>query len=115
MPKEMKNMFGIVLKMVHDSFRAFSSKDVEKAIEIWKTDKEVDELERNVRDFVTQNICKGMPPQLASIYILVARDLERIGDHATNLCEEIVFIETGKELTDLLEVGEVGTDLDSRR
>ncbi len=117
MPKELKDMFGIVLKMVHDSFKAFSSRNVDFAIEIWKRDCTVDELEEKVRSFITENICRGMPPELAYIYILIAKDLERIGDHVTNLCEEIVFIEAGKELTEVLKEGErnSGEDLDCRR
>jgi phosphate transport system protein len=40
--------------------------------------------------------------ELVIPYILLARDIERIADHATNLCEEIVYIETGKEIEDYL-------------
>jgi phosphate transport system protein len=39
---------------------------------------------------------KDIDKELFVLYILIGRDIERIADHATNLCEELLYIETGK-------------------
>ncbi|ANQ53054.1 MULTISPECIES: phosphate signaling complex protein PhoU [Thermosipho] len=94
--KEIKEMFGVALKMLHDTFLAFSTKDVKLLKKIWERDKELDRIEIEIREK-----SKLEEKDIMITNILIARDLERIGDHLNNLCEEIVYIETGKELKEL--------------
>ncbi|MBB6063173.1 phosphate transport system protein [Thermosipho japonicus] len=101
MIREVKEMFGIVLKMLHDTFLAFSKKDIELSKKIWFDDKNLDDLEKLIR-----NKSQDLDNKESIIYnILIARDLERIGDHLTNLCEEIIYIETGKEIKEIINYG----------
>ncbi|QTA38963.1 phosphate signaling complex protein PhoU [Thermosipho ferrireducens] len=103
--KELKDMFGTALKMLHDTFLAFSKRDAELAKKIWKQDEELDNLELDIREFVISNICEeDFSKEVGTLYVLIARDLERIGDHLTNLCEEIIYIETGENTKDVFEV-----------
>ncbi|HBF10153.1 MAG TPA: phosphate transport system regulatory protein PhoU, partial [Thermotoga neapolitana] len=70
---------------------------------LWKFDDVIDEMERRIRRLVVEKIKEdGIPAELALVYILIARDLERIGDHANNLCEEVIYIETGKNMREFL-------------
>ncbi len=114
---EMKEMFGTVLKMIDDSFKAFASRDVELAILVWKRDDFVDDLERKIRWNIVERLRDNtVEPELAQLCVLIARDLERIGDHSTNLCEEVVYVEKGMEIPDILKGAEsYGEDSDSRR
>ncbi|SHH51270.1 phosphate signaling complex protein PhoU [Thermosipho atlanticus] len=97
MPKQIKEMFGITLKMLHDTFLAFSKRDVELSKKIWFEDQKLDDIEIEIRGIV-----KG-EKNCDILSVLIARDLERIGDHLTNLCEEIIYIEKGEEIKKILE------------
>ncbi|POZ89899.1 phosphate signaling complex protein PhoU [Petrotoga halophila] len=101
--KEIKKMFGISLEMIKDSYKAFGERNIEEAVKIWKRDDEVDELENQLRQIAVKKLQdETFNKELVIPYVLLARDIERIADHATNLCEEIVYIETGKEIEDYL-------------
>ncbi|MDK2886300.1 MAG: phosphate transport system protein [Thermosipho sp. (in: thermotogales)] len=109
MPKQIKEMFGITLKMLHDTFLAFSKKDVELSKKIWLEDQKLDNIEVEIRNVIKEE------KECDILSVLIARDLERIGDHLTNLCEEIIYIERGEEIKKILE-GEKGEkDIDSGR
>jgi len=116
MMKELKDMLGSVLKVVQDAFKVFVERDLERALTVWKFDDVIDDAEKKIREIVVKKLReKEIAPELALVYILVARDLERIGDHANNLCEELIYIETGKNMGEYLR-GVVDGDkgLDSR-
>ncbi|AMW33385.2 phosphate signaling complex protein PhoU [Fervidobacterium islandicum] len=92
-----KQMFGEVINMLQKTVLAFSRRDIELAKETWKMDDIIDDLDKKVTNDV-----EGFEPHTLVLNVLFARDLERVADHLTNICEEIVFIETGKELKNLL-------------
>ncbi|MDO7977906.1 phosphate signaling complex PhoU family protein, partial [Oceanotoga teriensis] len=97
--KDIKRMFGISLQMLKDSFKAFGEKNIDIAVNTWKMDNKIDNIEDEIRnDAVKKMNEKEFDNELIVPYILIARDIERIADHATNLCEEILYIETGKEI-----------------
>ncbi len=103
MMKELKDMLGNVLKVVQDAFKVFVEKDLERALVVWKFDDVLDDAERRIREIVVKKLREEqIAPELALVYILIARDLERIGDHANNLCEELIYIETGKTIGEYL-------------
>ena len=84
-------------KMVHDSVVAYVKKDLALSWSVIQYDDVVDELfEENKRDliqFIFQN--KGEGGRHAIDLIMVAKYLERIGDHATNIAEWVEFSITG--------------------
>lgn len=103
MNKDIKNMFGIALQMMKDAFKAFGEKDINLAVKTWKTDNEIDRIENEIREDAIKKIEQNdFDKDLIVPYILIARDIERIADHATNLCEETVYIETSKEIDEFL-------------
>ncbi|HEY3298237.1 MAG TPA: phosphate signaling complex protein PhoU [Armatimonadota bacterium] len=91
----------IVQRMLRDSLQAFVNHDVRVVSEVANLDDEVDILYRQIRDEMIELI-QGKPElaQPAVELILVARYLERIADHVTNVGERIAYMETGdiKEL-----------------
>ncbi|BBE31591.1 phosphate transport system regulatory protein PhoU [Tepiditoga spiralis] len=101
--EEIRKIIGISLQMIKDTFKAFGEKNIELAIKTWKTDNKIDDLEKLIYNDVFKKIkSKELNEELIVPFILITRDIERIADHCTNLCEEIVYIETSKELTTFL-------------
>lgn len=94
---DIPRMAELARKMVHQSLDAFVNVDADLARETAKTDEEVDILNDQIfRELLT--IMMGNPKTInQSTYLLfVGRYLERIADHATNICERIIYMTTGK-------------------
>ncbi|MCZ7356481.1 MAG: phosphate signaling complex protein PhoU [Candidatus Methanoperedens sp.] len=84
-------------QMLANTMTAFENKDVELAKTIAKRDDEVDMLFDQVRrELISYMIEDPKKITGAQHLTFVARYLERIGDHITNLCENVVFMVTGE-------------------
>jgi phosphate transport system protein len=94
----MGQLVGARLKEVLD---AVGARDVERAIAVWQRDREVDEhYDAIFRELLTYMM--GDPRTITSCahLLFVAKNLERIGDHATNIAEVLHYEITGAELTE---------------
>lgn len=84
-------------KMVRDSVNAYVEKDLDLARKVMENDDVVDELFEEVKttliNFIAEN--KGLQGAEAIDLIMVAKYLERIADHATNIAEWVEFSITG--------------------
>lgn len=84
-------------KMVRDSVKAYVEKDLDLARKVMENDDVVDELFEEVKttliNFIAEN--KGLQGVEAIDLIMVAKYLERIADHATNIAEWVEFSITG--------------------
>ena len=90
-------MAQIVQGMLHDSLHAYVNRSMDVIAEVARKDDEVDMLYRQVRDEMIILIQeKPETAQPAVELILVARYLERIADHITNVGERIAYMETGE-------------------
>lgn len=94
-------MANIAREMVHDVMTAFAARDPSLAAEIIARDEKVDAF----YDSIFRNLVSHMMENPASItsaaeLLFVARNIERIGDHATNVAEMVYFAATGAYLTD---------------
>ena len=94
--KHLPTMAAAAQKMVHDAIEAFIAQDLEAAMEIIKRDDEVDTLFNQVKTDVI-DLLKTSPNQADQgiDLLMVAKYLERIGDHAVNVCEWTQFSKTG--------------------
>ncbi len=95
-----KSTIDVMLQMVQtmqsDAMKAWRDNDATKAIAIHKIDQKVDDLYKSLfRELLTWMMedSKNISPCLS--VLLAARYIERAGDHITNICEIIYFIETG--------------------
>ena len=83
--------------MVRDSVNAYVEKDLDLARKVMENDDVVDELFEEVKttliNFIAEN--KGLQGVEAIDLIMVAKYLERIADHATNIAEWVEFSITG--------------------
>jgi len=90
-------MAEIAVKMVHESITAFVSADLALAQKIIDTDDEVDRLFCLVKADISEILKNGKDTQNNSIdFLMIAKYLERIADHAVNICEWVEFSRTGK-------------------
>ena len=79
--------------MLRDALDAFVRRDAEAARALVRRDDEVDELNRHLfADLLGRMVAEPQQAERAMTMVLVGRNLERIGDLATNIAEEVVFI-----------------------
>ena len=92
-------------KMVTNAIDAFVKKDLELAQSVIDYDDVVDELFDKIRNDVIELLkSDSASGEQAVDYIMVGKYFERIGDHATNIAEWVVFSITGKHIGDEISV-----------
>lgn len=85
--------------MVRQSLDAFVTQNVELAREVLGRDDSVDALKNQIfRELLTYMMSDPAAIERALNLILIARNLERIGDHATNIAEDVIFAITGEDI-----------------
>lgn len=92
-------MAEISQKMLRESLDAFSRRDVDMAKSVLKQDEEEDRLKAQALTSLIDLLKKD--PAHSSQYvdlILLSRNMERIGDHATNIAEDVVFMVLGQDI-----------------
>lgn len=92
----------IALTMFNDSIRAFAERDAQLAVELKGRDKELDRLNKELTDMLVirmQDDSANLPTYLNLIF--VSRCLERIGDHACNISEDVVFAVRAEDIRHL--------------
>ncbi len=86
-------------QMVKQALDAFVKRDADLAQRVCEMDDEVDSLNDRVFDELVELMEKDSTAVSRSVrLILVARHLERIADHATNIAEEVIFMVKGKDI-----------------
>ena len=95
--KDINRMAEATVKMVRDSVSAYVQKDLELARKVMDADDEVDDIFDLVKGDLVKFISdhKGSAGDEAIDLIMIAKYLERIGDHATNIAEWVEFSITG--------------------
>jgi len=96
---DLPRMTDIACEMLNMSVRAFANNNVELAIETAKRDNDLDSLFKQVyRELLTYVMESPKCINQMMSFVLIARYLERVGDHITNVCEWIVFNLTGNKM-----------------
>lgn len=100
---DLPRMAELAQEMVRDNLKAYVNRDKELAIKAAEKDHDIDHLYNQIfRELLVLMTDNPRNIRQATYLLLVARHLERIGDHATNFSEWIIYMITG-ELVELNE------------
>ena len=94
-------MARMAAEMVRDALDAFAARDPDAAIEVCRSDKALDDFYDSIfRTLVTHMVENPKTIGQVAHLLFVAKNLERVGDHATNVAEMVYFAATGSQLAD---------------
>ena len=94
-------MARMAAEMVRDALDAFAARDPDAAVEVCRSDKALDDFYDSIfRTLVTHMVENPKTIGQVAHLLFVAKNLERVGDHATNVAEMVYFAATGTQLAD---------------
>ncbi len=92
----LQHLTNVSLEQLKDVLDAYASKDIKKAKEVWDRDDEIDSLYTSLfRELLTYMMEDARYISYCTHLLFCAKNMERIGDHITNLAENIHYIVTG--------------------
>jgi phosphate transport system protein len=109
---DVAQMCALVLEIYRESIEAFATLDVAKARRVIERDDEIDEAYHTLfRSMLLQMVSDAATVERGIHVQSVAKYLERIGDHATNLAEHVIFVAEGRDVRHRgLAIQEGGSD-----
>jgi len=86
------------LAMLKDVLDAYNANDAAKALEVWNRDETLDDLYTSLfRELLTYMMEDARNITPCTHLLFIAKNLERIGDHCTNIAENVYFLVTGRQ------------------
>jgi phosphate transport system protein len=99
LPVDIARMASIASGMVHQSLEAFIEEDADLAQQVLERDDMVDAINRDAFELLTQVMqSNSSSTRQALDALIVARNLERVADHATNIAEDVIFWVRGADV-----------------
>ena len=96
---DLPRMGELALKMLREALDAFVSRDVRLAQAVLRQDDSLDELKNQIfRELLTYMLGDARTIDPGVDLILMSRHLERVGDHATNIAEDVIFIVEARDV-----------------
>jgi len=96
-----EHMASLVLALLKQVLDAYASRDLAAALAVWNGDEEVDALCTALfRELLTYMMEDPRNITFCMHLMFCAKDIERIGDHATNIAETVYYIIEGRAITD---------------
>ena len=97
-----RHMGDLVLSQLNDVLDAYSQRDANKAIKVWHQDEDVDAMYNSIfRELLTYMMEDPRNIGLCTHFLFGAKNLERIGDHATNIAENVYYLVHGSSFSDV--------------
>jgi phosphate transport system protein len=97
----LKHMVELALAQLKDVLDAYAERDAEKAIAVWRRDERIDAMYNSLfRELLTYMMEDPRNIGLCTHLLFAAKNIERIGDHATNIAEDIHYLVHGVALPD---------------
>src|ERR1700747_3875165 len=98
-PVDIARMASVAAGRVHQSLQAFIEENVDLAQQVLERDDVVDEINREAFESLTRvmQTSPGLSRQALDA-LIVARNLERVADHATNIAEDVIFWVRGADV-----------------
>ena len=95
----LRRLGDLVQKQLKDALDAYLNKSKDKAIEIWKKDEQVDDLTNLAMNEVATYLKKDKKNlEMATHLLFVTKNIERAGDHITNIAESLYYLIEGEYL-----------------
>ena len=99
--RSLVRMGKLVAELLNEVLDAFLAHDAERALAVRSRDQEVDDLYSSLfREILTYMMEDPRTITACSHLMFIAKNIERVGDHATNIAEMTYFIATGRSLND---------------
>jgi phosphate transport system protein len=100
-------MGTLALALVKDVIDAYVERDADKALDVWRRDEELDEMYSSLfREFLTYMMEDPRNIGACTHLLFMAKNIERIGDHATNIAERLYYLVHGQALTEVRPKGD---------
>jgi phosphate transport system protein len=100
--RSIERMGRLVTERMKEVLDAYTGSDLDGALAVWRRDEEVDEHYNSLfRELLTYMMGDPRTINACAHLLFVAKNLERIGDHATNVAEIIHYEITGEEMIDV--------------
>jgi len=105
-----KHMTALVLEQLKTVLDAYARRDLDKAMEVWRGDQEIDAVCTSVfRELLTYMMEDPRNITFCIHLMFCAKNIERMGDHATNIAETVHYIIAGEPITDQRPKGDTTT------
>jgi phosphate transport system protein len=109
----LRHMNEVATELMKDVLDAYAQRDAERAREVWARDVDLDALEDSVfRDLLTHMMEDPRNISFCAHLLFCSKNIERIGDHATNIAETVVYLVTGETMPSERPHGRQETDID---
>ena len=96
-----EHLSALALEQLKDVLDAYASRDLEAALAVWRRDNEIDVLYTSLfRELLTYMMEDPRNISLCTHLLFCAKNIERIGDHATNIAETLNYVITGRPMTE---------------
>jgi phosphate transport system protein len=97
----LKHMVELALGQLHDVLDAYAERDSEKALTVWRQDEHIDAMYNSLfRELLTYMMEDPRNIGLCTHLLFGAKNIERVGDHTTNIAENIYYLVHGSALVD---------------
>ncbi len=108
-----RHMNEVATELMKDVLDAYAQRDAERAREVWERDVDLDALEDSVfRDLLTHMMEDPRNISFCAHLLFCSKNIERIGDHATNIAETVVYLVSGEAMPSDRPRGRQETDID---
>jgi phosphate transport system protein len=109
----LRHMNEVATELMKDVLDAYAQRDAERAREVWERDVDLDALEDSVfRDLLTHMMEDPRNISFCAHLLFCSKNIERIGDHATNIAETVVYLVTGETMPSERPRGRQETNID---
>jgi phosphate transport system protein len=98
---QLKHMSDLVRDQLARVLRSYEQRDIVLALDVWRKDREIDALNASLfRELLTYMTEDPHNTTFCSHMLFCAKNIERAGDHATNIAETVYYIVEGHQLTE---------------
>jgi phosphate transport system protein len=95
-----QNMADLVMEQLKDVLDAYAQRDLDRALDVWQRDGQIDALYTSLfRELLTYMMEDPRNISFCAHLLFYGKNIERIGDHTTNVAETIHYLVTGRSLT----------------